>query len=68
MPKKQYVTIIEFARRVNRSERMVRYWIDKGLIQYEREGLTPESRIVIPMEEVNRVIKLLPQGEIIENV
>lgn len=66
MPKEKYVTIAEFARRVNRSERIVRYWIDKGLIQYERNGLSPESRIVIPMKEVDRVIKLLPQGEIIE--
>lgn len=67
MARKQYVTIAEFARRVNRSERIIRYWIDKELIQYERDGLSPESRIVIPMEEVQRVIKQLPQGEIIES-
>lgn len=67
MPPKQYVTVAELARRIDRPIHVVRYWIEIGLIQYERKGLTPTSRIIIPMEEVNRIIKQLPQGEIIES-
>lgn len=67
MKKKQYVTIEELARRAGRSDRVIRYWIKLGLIQYEREGLAPGSRIIIPLEEADRIIQQLPQGEIIEN-
>lgn len=67
MRKKQYVTIEELARRTGRSDRVIRYWIKTGLIRYEREGLSPVSRIIIPMDEVDRVIAQLPQGEIIES-
>ena len=65
--KQQYVTLKELARRTNRPERVIRYWIDKGLIAYERDGLTPEARIIIPMEEADRIVAQLPQGEIIES-
>ena len=67
MKKEQYVTIEELARRAGRSDRVIRYWIKLGLIQYEREGLAPGSRIIIPLEEADRIIQQLPQGEIIEN-
>ncbi len=67
MKKKQYVTIEELARRAGRSDRVIRYWIKLGLIQHEREGLAPGSRIIIPLEEADRIIQQLPQGEIIEN-
>jgi predicted urease superfamily metal-dependent hydrolase len=65
--RKQYVTIEELARRAGRSDRVIRYWIKRGFIQYERDGLTPGARIIIPLEEAERVISQLPQGEIIES-
>ena len=64
---KQYLTIEELARRAGRSDRVIRYWIKRGFIQYERDGITPGARIIIPLEEAERVISLLPQGEIIES-
>ena len=64
---KQYVTIEELARRAGRSDRVIRYWIKRGFIKYERDGLTPGARIIIPLEEAERVISQLPQGEIIES-
>ena len=64
---KQYVTIEELARRAGRSDRVIRYGIKRGLIQYERDGLSPAARIIIPLEEAERVISQLPQGEIIES-
>lgn len=66
MKEKQYVTIAEFARRVDRSPRVIRYWIKQGLIEAQRGSLTPHSRIVISMNEVNRVLATLPQGEVID--
>ena len=57
----------ELARRAGRSDRVIRYWIKRGFIQYERDGLTPGARIIIPLEEAERVISQLPQGEIIES-
>ena len=68
MKQKQYVTIEELARRAGRSDRVIRYWIKLGLIRHERDGLAPGSRIIIPLEEADRIISELPQGEIIENV
>ena len=65
--RKQYLTIEELARRAGRSDRVIRYWIKQGFIQYERDGITPGARIIIPLEEAERVISLLPQGEIIES-
>ena len=67
MSKKKYVTIAELARRIDRPERVVRYWISKGLIEYVRDGLTPGARMIIPMEEVDRIVKQLPQGDVIES-
>ncbi len=63
-----YVTVIEFARLVGRSENTVRYWIRDDLIQYRRAGLAPASRIMIPIEEIERVKKELAQvrGSVIE--
>ena len=66
MKQKQYVTIEELARRAGRSDRVIRYWIKRGLIQYERDGLSLASRIIIPLEEAERIVRQLPQGEIIE--
>jgi hypothetical protein len=63
---RQYVTIEELARRTGRSDRVIRYWIKRGLIEYERDGLSPAARIIIPLEEAERVVRQLPQGEIIE--
>ena len=63
---KQYVTIEELARRTGRSDRVIRYWIKRGLIQYERDGLSPAALIIIPLEEAERIVRQLPQGEIIE--
>jgi hypothetical protein len=47
---------------------VIRYWINKGLIEIKREGLSPESRIVISLDELNRVKALLPEGDIIDAV
>lgn len=61
MKKKQFVTVAEFARRVDRTERIVRYWINAGLVATRRANLTPHSRILIPVGEVERVLaELLP--------
>ena len=61
MKKKQFVTIAEFARRTGRTERIVRYWINEGLVATRRANLTPHSRILIPVSEVERVLaELLP--------
>ena len=61
MKKKQFVTVAGSARRVDRTERIVRYWINAGLVATRRANLTPHSRILIPVGEVERVLaELLP--------
>lgn len=57
----EYLTVTELADKTGEHRNNIIYWINNGSIKAERKGLSEKSPFIIPVDEAERVIKLLTQ-------
>lgn len=59
-----FMTVSELAKKLDIHRNTVIYWITSGQIEAARAGIAKKSPYIIPIEEAERIISELKEGDL----